>query len=95
MQAATEIKDAMRERCLPALMHACYQLAVQLHGGSPGLAAGLLQAVSRFTNWIDISLVANEQCAPSRPLLLRGCSPGLWFAAYGLGLVHQRMQSSA
>ena len=64
MQSATEIKDAMRERCLPALMHACYQLALQLHGSSPGLAAGLLQAVARYINWIDISLVANEQCVP-------------------------------
>ena len=63
MQVATEIKDAMRERCLPALMHACYQLALQLQGPSPGLAAGLLQAVARYINWIDISLVANEQCA--------------------------------
>ena len=87
MQAATEIKDAMRERCLPALVHACYQLAVQLQGGSPGLAAGLLQAISRFINWIDISLVANEQCALSRPLLLRGCLPGFCVRRMQIGTV--------
>ena len=63
MRAATELKDAMRETCLPELLHACYQLALQLHSTCEGLAAALLQAVARYVNWIDISLVANEQCA--------------------------------
>lgn len=54
----------MRERCLPELLRSCYQLTLALHAPQPHLAAGVLQATARYVSWIDIGLVANEQCAP-------------------------------
>lgn len=62
-RTATALKDAMRERCLTELLRACYQLTLALHAQQPQLAAGVLQATARYVSWIDISLVANDQCA--------------------------------
>lgn len=65
IQRSMNLKDVMRESCIKQLTDACISLVASLHAGNPDLAAAVLDAVSRYVNWIDIGLVANDRCVHS------------------------------
>ena len=61
------VKDAMRELCIVELAEAWYQLVSGYKDSQPELAAMVLEAVQKYINWIDISLVANDKWVPNPP----------------------------
>ncbi|XP_020587359.1 exportin-T-like isoform X2 [Phalaenopsis equestris] len=57
---ATRLKDAMRHQCIPQIARAWFDIVFLYHSSDPDLAVGVLEAMRRYTAWIDIGLVAND-----------------------------------
>ena len=51
----------MRDTCLKDLTEACIQMVASLYSSNAALAGNILEALARYVNWIDISLVANDR----------------------------------
>lgn len=58
-----EVKDAMRESCIGDLIRTCHELIAGYYASQPGLATSVLEALCRFVNWADISLLTKKECA--------------------------------
>uniref|UniRef100_A0A1D1YNA1 Exportin-T n=1 Tax=Anthurium amnicola TaxID=1678845 RepID=A0A1D1YNA1_9ARAE len=61
---AGRIKDAMRAQCIPQIVRAWFDIVSLYRRSDPGLAATVLDTMSRYIAWIDISLVANDAFMP-------------------------------
>lgn len=62
--AATRIKDAMRQQCVPQMVDSWYRLVVSYERVDPGLSASVLETMQRFIAWMDINLVVNDKWVP-------------------------------
>lgn len=65
-----EMKDAMRESGIVEVIRTCQNLVALYHMSEPPLAAYVLEALRRYVNWADISLLATDKCGPAGPLLI-------------------------
>lgn len=99
VSAATRIKDAMRQQCIPQIVSAWYSLILSYKGQTPPLAVSVLDTMRRYVPWIDISLVANDvfipllfEClvSPTEPPQLRGA-----VAECVLAIVAKKMDAAA
>lgn len=57
----TNLKDAMRERCVPQLVDSWLQIMTTYQTSHPDITCLCLDVVGKYISWIDINLVANEQ----------------------------------
>lgn len=58
--AATRVKDAMREQCVPQIVSFCFDTVSCYRVNEPDIAAMVLETFKKYVSWIDIGLVAND-----------------------------------
>ena len=68
------LKDALRERDIADITRTLGRLVLQFHSSSPPLAVLALDSIRRYTNWVDIALVANPDFVAVLFAILSGAS---------------------
>nr|XP_039263647.1 LOW QUALITY PROTEIN: exportin-T-like [Styela clava] len=59
------IKDTMRETCIPAMVESWYNLLLLCtQNPNPNIASMCLDVVGAYIEWIDINMIANEKFLP-------------------------------
>ncbi|KAG6480048.1 hypothetical protein ZIOFF_063525 [Zingiber officinale] len=62
--AAAQVKDTMRQQCVPQIARHWFDVLSLYHSSDPSLAAFALDTMRRYITWIDIGLVANDAFVP-------------------------------
>lgn len=62
--AATRVKDAMREQCVPQIVSFCFDTVSFYRVNEPDVAVMVLETFKKYVCWIDIGLVANDAFLP-------------------------------
>ncbi|XP_074565913.1 exportin-T-like [Curcuma longa] len=62
--AASQVKDTMRQQCVPQIARHWFDAVSLYHSLDPSLAALTLDTMRRYIAWIDIGLVANDAFVP-------------------------------
>lgn len=65
-------KDAMRERDVGPVVHACVEMVAQQHRDAPHLVIMVLSVLQRYADWVDIHLVVTQDFVSLLYQLLRG-----------------------
>ncbi|KAF8026914.1 hypothetical protein BT93_F3414 [Corymbia citriodora subsp. variegata] len=61
---AGQVKDAMRQQCVPQIVRACYDILSMYRNSDSEICAAVLDTLRRYISWIDISLIANDVFLP-------------------------------
>ncbi|XP_056163203.1 exportin-T isoform X2 [Syzygium oleosum] len=92
---AAQVKDAMRQQCVPQIVRACYDVVSMYRNSDSEICATVLDTLRRYISWIDIGLIANDVFLPFlfELMLFDGISEQFRGAAAGcvLAVVSKRM----
>ncbi|KAI3414887.1 Exportin-T (Exportin(tRNA)) (tRNA exportin) [Psidium guajava] len=92
---AAQVKDAMRQQCVPQIVRACYDILSMYRNSDSEICATVLDTLRRYISWIDIGLIANDIFLPFlfELMLFDGISEQFRGAAAGcmLAVVSKRM----
>ncbi|XP_048129903.1 exportin-T [Rhodamnia argentea] len=92
---AAQVKDAMRQQCVPQIVRACYDILSMYRNSDSKICATVLDTLRRYISWIDIGLIANAVFLPFlfELMLFDGISEQFRGAAAGcmLAVVSKRM----
>ncbi|KAK3428368.1 hypothetical protein EUGRSUZ_F04406 [Eucalyptus grandis] len=96
---AAQVKDAMRQQCVPQIVRACYDILSMYRNSDSDICAAVLDTLRRYISWIDIGLIANDVFLPFlfELMLFDGLSEQLRGAAAGcvLAVVSKRMDAQS
>lgn len=85
---ACNVKDAMRQQCVPQIVRAWYDIIVMYKNSEPELCSSVLDTMRRYITWIDIGLVANNVFVPLLFELILNDGPSEQMRAAAAGCVH-------
>ncbi|XP_074583228.1 exportin-T-like isoform X2 [Curcuma longa] len=95
VSTASQVKDTMRQQCVPQIARHWYDAASLYNSLDPSLVSLVLDTMRRYITWIDIGLVANDAFVPLLfDLILAPSSTDQLSAAAGscvLAIVLKRM----
>lgn len=93
---AGQVKDAMRQQCVPQIVRAWYDIVTMYRNSDPELCACVLDSMKRYISWIEIGLIVNDAFVRLlfELMLLDGLLDQLRGAAAGcvLAVVSKRME---
>ncbi|KAG6478049.1 hypothetical protein ZIOFF_061481 [Zingiber officinale] len=64
VSAASQVKDTMRQQCVPQIARHWYDAVSLYNSSDPSLVTLVLDTMRRYITWIDIGLVANDAFVP-------------------------------
>ncbi|KAI7984844.1 Exportin-T [Camellia lanceoleosa] len=64
LAVAGQVKDAMRQQCVPQIVKASYGIIVMYKNSDPEICTSVLDSMRRYISWIDIELIANHSFIP-------------------------------
>ncbi|GMQ08140.1 hypothetical protein CsSME_00052006 [Camellia sinensis var. sinensis] len=64
LAVAGQVKDAMRQQCVPQIVKASYDIISMYRNSDPEICTSVLDSMRRYISWIDIELIANDSFIP-------------------------------